>query len=73
MLVNLLIGCVPFSLGFRPCLDIYRGPYAGRGWEAFGEDPYLQGVAGALTVKGIQSEGVVSNDVHFLSLTNAAI
>lgn len=49
----------------RPCLDIYRSPYAGRGWEAFGEDPYLQGVAGALTVKGIQSEGVVS--IHFHS------
>ena len=38
------------------------------GWEAFGEDPYLQGVAGSLTVKGIQSQGVVSvtNMSHML-------
>lgn len=68
MLVNLLTACVPFFfLGNRPCLDIYRGPYAGRAWEAFGEDPYLQGVAGALTVKGIQSEGVVSIHVHIFA------
>lgn len=34
------------------------------GWEGFGEDPYLQGVAGSLTVKGIQSQGVVCSKCH---------
>lgn len=29
------------------------------GWEGFGEDPYLQGVAGSETVKGIQDQNVV--------------
>jgi beta-glucosidase len=37
-----------------------RDPNAGRNWEGFGEDPYLTGVMGALTVEGIQAEGVVS-------------
>lgn len=48
---------VNFQLG--PCIDVYRSPRAGRGWEAFGEDPYLAGVATAETVQGIQSQGVV--------------
>ncbi|KAI9316649.1 beta-glucosidase [Dichotomocladium elegans] len=55
---------VHYQLG--PCLDIYRSPYGGRGWEAFGEDPFLQGVAGALTVQGIQDAGVVATAKHFL-------
>lgn len=29
------------------------------GWEGFGEDPYLQGVAGVETIKGIQDQNVV--------------
>lgn len=49
---------IHFALG--PCVDIMRAPQTGRGWEGFGEDPYLAGVAGALTVEGIQSQGVVS-------------
>ena len=36
-----------------------RSPWAGRLWEAFGEDPYLAGVATSETVKGIQSQNVV--------------
>lgn len=32
----------------------------GRNWESFGTDPYLQGVAGAQQIKGIQEEGVVA-------------
>ena len=42
-----------------PSVDIFRSPTGGRGWEAFGEDPYLQGVAGSEYVKGLQDQNVV--------------
>lgn len=38
----------------------------GRNWESFGSDPYLQGVAGAQTIKGIQEEGVVAVARHLV-------
>lgn len=38
----------------------------GRNWESFGSDPYLQGVLGAATVKGIQDEGVVAVAKHLV-------
>jgi beta-glucosidase len=44
-----------------PDVNMARVPNAGRNWEGFGEDPYLTGVMGALTVQGIQANGVVSN------------
>lgn len=31
-----------------------RHPLGGRNWEGFGADPYLTGVAMALTIEGIQ-------------------
>jgi beta-glucosidase len=43
-----------------PAMNMLRVPAAGRNWEAFGEDPYLVGVASAETIKGIQSQGVVN-------------
>ncbi|KAI9493635.1 glycoside hydrolase superfamily [Zychaea mexicana] len=49
-----------------PSVDIVRAPDAGRNWEGFGEDPYLQGVAGAETVLGIQEEGVVATAKHYV-------
>ncbi|KAI8138617.1 glycoside hydrolase superfamily [Fennellomyces sp. T-0311] len=49
-----------------PSVDLLRGPHAGRIWEGFGEDPYLQGVAGAETVLGIQGEGVVATAKHYI-------
>ncbi|KAI9318058.1 glycoside hydrolase superfamily [Dichotomocladium elegans] len=49
-----------------PSVDILRAPNAGRIWEAFGEDPYLQGVAGAETVIGIQSAGVIATAKHYI-------
>lgn len=38
----------------------------GRNWEAFGSDPYLQGIAGGLSVKGLQDQGVMANAKHWL-------
>jgi hypothetical protein len=37
-----------------------------RNWEGFGADPYLQGVAAAETIKGIQSSGVIATAKHFI-------
>lgn len=42
-----------------PGVNMMRAPAAGRNWEAFGEDPYLVGVATANTIEGIQGQGVV--------------
>lgn len=50
--INVLLG---------PCVGpLGRMPGGGRNWEGFGSDPYLQGIAGAETIKGIQSEGVMA-------------
>ena len=43
-----------------------RMPAGGRNWEGFGTDPYLQGVAAAETIKGIQSSGVIATAKHFI-------
>lgn len=57
-------------------VDVVLGPstgpmgakaLGGRNWEGFGSDPYLQGIAGALTVEGIQEQGVMANAKHFIA------
>jgi len=56
--INVLLG---------PCVGpLGRMPAGGRNWEGFGADPYLQGIAGAETIKGIQSEGVMATIKHFV-------
>jgi beta-glucosidase len=56
--INVLLG---------PCVGpIGRMPAGGRNWEGFGADPYLQGIAAAETIKGIQEEGVMATIKHFL-------
>uniref|UniRef100_A0A060T8N7 beta-glucosidase n=1 Tax=Blastobotrys adeninivorans TaxID=409370 RepID=A0A060T8N7_BLAAD len=56
-------------------VDIVLGPSTGplglkaaggRNWEGFGADPYLQGVAGALSVQGIQDQGVMATAKHYV-------
>ncbi|TGZ79625.1 hypothetical protein EX30DRAFT_80217 [Ascodesmis nigricans] len=56
--VNVLLGP---SMG-----PIGRTPLGGRNWEGFGSDPYLQGVAAAETIKGIQGAGVIATAKHFI-------
>ena len=57
--INVLLG---------PCVGpLGRMPAGGRNWEGFGADPYLQGIAGAETVKGIQSEGIMATIKHFVA------
>lgn len=56
--INALLGPSVGPLG--------RMPAGGRNWEGFGSDPYLQGVAAAQTIRGIQSEHVMATIKHFV-------
>jgi len=44
-----------------------RMPGGGRNWEGFGPDPVLQGIAAALTIKGVQDEGVIATAKHYIA------
>jgi beta-glucosidase len=57
--VNCLLGPAIGPLG--------RMPAGGRNWEGFGADPYLQGIAGAQTIKGIQDQGVMATIKHYIA------
>ncbi|KAI1453825.1 glycoside hydrolase family 3 protein [Annulohypoxylon moriforme] len=56
--IHVLLGPVAGPLG--------KNPTGGRNWEGFGADPYLQGVAMAETVEGMQSVGVQANAKHYI-------
>jgi beta-glucosidase len=56
--VNFILGPVVGPIG--------RKPRGGRNWEGFGADPVLQAHGGALTVKGIQENGVIATVKHFI-------
>ncbi|KAK1995839.1 glycosyl hydrolase family 3 N terminal domain-containing protein [Colletotrichum falcatum] len=45
---------------------IGRKPKGGRNWEGFGSDPVLQGVAGAMTIRGVQEQGVIATIKHLI-------
>ncbi|CAK7204822.1 hypothetical protein SEUCBS139899_007584 [Sporothrix eucalyptigena] len=50
-----------------PCVGpLGRAPAGGRNWEGFGSDPYLQGVAGAENIRGIQDQGIMATIKHFV-------
>lgn len=49
-----------------PGMNFMRAPEGGRGWESFGEDPYLSGVAAVETIRGVQSQGVISTAKHYI-------
>ncbi|KAI1413972.1 glycoside hydrolase family 3 protein [Hypoxylon sp. FL1857] len=56
--VHVLLGPVAGPLG--------KNPAGGRNWEGFGADPYLQGIAMAETIEGMQSVGVQANAKHYI-------
>ncbi|KAM7204363.1 Glycoside hydrolase superfamily [Rhypophila sp. PSN 637] len=43
-----------------------RKPLGGRNWEGFGSDPVLQGISAALTIKGVQEQGVIATIKHLI-------
>ena len=47
---------------FSPMIDVARDPRWGRVAEGYGEDPYVNGVFGAATVRGYQGAGLKSFD-----------
>ncbi|KAI1812161.1 glycoside hydrolase superfamily [Poronia punctata] len=50
-----------------PCIGpLGRAPAGGRNWEGFGADPYLQGIAAAQSIKGMQDEGVMATIKHLV-------
>ncbi|KAI0905011.1 glycoside hydrolase family 3 protein [Ustulina deusta] len=56
--IHVLLGPVAGPLG--------KHANGGRNWEGFGADPYLQGIAMAETIEGMQSVGVQANAKHFI-------
>ncbi|KAI3319521.1 glycoside hydrolase family 3 protein [Xylariaceae sp. AK1471] len=56
--VHVLLGPVAGPLG--------KHPNGGRNWEGFGADPYLQGIAMAETIEGMQGAGVQATAKHFI-------
>ncbi|CRK20792.1 hypothetical protein BN1723_012153 [Verticillium longisporum] len=43
-----------------------RKPKGGRNWEGFGSDPVLQAKAGALSIQGVQEQGVIATIKHLI-------
>ncbi|KAI0875895.1 glycoside hydrolase family 3 protein [Hypoxylon argillaceum] len=56
--IHVLLGPVAGPLG--------KNPAGGRNWEGFGSDPYLQGIAMAETIEGMQGVGIQANAKHFI-------
>ncbi|KAK4442872.1 glycoside hydrolase superfamily [Podospora aff. communis PSN243] len=57
--IHVLLGPAPGALG--------KIPNAGRNWEGFGADPYLQGIASSVTIEAIQAQGVQAVAKHYLA------
>ena len=56
--INVFLGPTVGPLG--------RKPRGGRIWEGFGADPVLQAVGGALTIQGVQEQGVIATIKHYI-------
>ncbi|SGY55053.1 BQ5605_C006g03956 [Microbotryum silenes-dioicae] len=55
------------NFALSPMMNLARAPEAGRNWEDFGGDPYLAGFGAAMTIKGIQSTGVIACAKHYIA------
>ncbi|CAM0139091.1 unnamed protein product [Umbelopsis sp. WA50703] len=52
------------NIQLGPDINLARVPTAGRNWEGFGEEPYLTGIMGQITIEGVQSKGVPYPNVY---------
>ena len=57
--IHVILGPAPGPLG--------KLPNGGRNWEGFGADPYLQGIVSAVTIEGLQSQGVQATVKHYIA------
>jgi beta-glucosidase len=68
---GLVIGREARALGIdvalQPFVNIDRDLEFARGYNTFGEDPYLTSVLGAAEIKGIQSQHVMAQVKHFVA------
>ncbi len=68
---GLVIGREDRALGIdvslQPFVNIDRDLQFGRGYNTFGEDPYLTSVMGAAEIKGIQSQHVMAQVKHYVA------
>jgi beta-glucosidase len=51
----------------QPFINIDRDLNFARGYNTFGEDPYLTGEIGAAEIKGIQAQGVMAQAKHYVA------
>lgn len=54
------------DVALEPFINIMRDLNYSRGWNTFGEDPFLSGVMGAAQVEGIQGQGVMAQAKHYI-------
>ena len=54
------------DVSLQPFVNIDRDLEFGRGYNTFGEDPYLTSVVGAAEIKGIQSQHVMAQVKHYV-------
>jgi beta-glucosidase len=54
------------DISLQPFVNIDRDLEYGRGYNTFGEDPFLTGEIGAAEIKGIQSQHVMAQVKHFV-------
>ena len=70
---GLVIGREDRALGIdvslQPFVNIDRDLEFGRGYNTFGEDPFLTGEMGVAEIKGIQSQHVMAQIKHFVATT----
>ncbi|WP_326836852.1 glycoside hydrolase family 3 C-terminal domain-containing protein [Amycolatopsis rhabdoformis] len=53
------------NVALAPCINILRLPHWGRSFETYTEDPFLNGQLAAATIRGIQTNHVISTVKHF--------
>ncbi len=54
------------DVALEPFINMLRDLNFSRGWNTFGEDPYLTGVLGAAQIDGIQGQGVMAQAKHYV-------
>ncbi|HEY2121899.1 MAG TPA: glycoside hydrolase family 3 C-terminal domain-containing protein [Candidatus Acidoferrum sp.] len=68
---GVVIGREARSLGIdvvlQPFINIDRDITFNRGYNTFGEDPFLSGVMGAAEIRGAQAQGVMAQAKHYIA------